>query len=101
MLAVRAGDREAVVLGGDVDAARLQVLDRVVGAAVAEGQLVGLQTDRPAEQLMTEADAVHGQPADELARTVTEEAFHPVVGGEEQDDRSDVVDLRQLVAHRL
>ena len=36
-------DREAVVLRGDVDAAGLQVLDRVVGAAVAEGQLVGLR----------------------------------------------------------
>ena len=41
-LAARALDREAVVLGGDVDPPRLQVLDRVVGAAVAEGQLVGL-----------------------------------------------------------
>ena len=29
-------DREAVVLGGDVDPSRRQVLDRVVGAAVAE-----------------------------------------------------------------
>ena len=34
---------EAVVLGGDLDAARLQVLDRVVGAAVAERELEGLQ----------------------------------------------------------
>ncbi len=41
-LAAGADDGEAVVLGGDVDPARLQVLDRVVGAAVAEGQLVGL-----------------------------------------------------------
>ena len=30
-------DGEAVILGGDVDPARLEVLDRVIRAAVAEG----------------------------------------------------------------
>jgi hypothetical protein len=48
-----------VVLRGDVDAAALQVLDRVVGAAVAEGKLEGLEAHRPAEQLVAEADADH------------------------------------------
>src|SRR3954447_10878844 len=38
--AARRGDREAMVLRGDLDRARAEVLDRVVGAAVAEGQLV-------------------------------------------------------------
>ena len=56
-LAARALDGEAVVLRGDVDPAAGQVLDRVVGAAMAEGQLVGLQADRAAEQLVAEADA--------------------------------------------
>ena len=50
---------EAVVLGGDLDAPGLQVAHRVVGAAVAEGQLEGLQADRPAEQLVAEADPPH------------------------------------------
>ena len=56
--AVRAEDREAVVLAGDLGPAGGQVLDRVVGAVVAEGQLVGLQAHRPAQQLMAEADPV-------------------------------------------
>src|SRR6188472_651417 len=43
--AVRGADREAVVLRGDLDAARAQVLDRVVGPAVAEGQLERLEAD--------------------------------------------------------
>ncbi len=38
----------------------------MVGAVVAERQLVGLQADRAAEQLMAEADAVDGLLADEL-----------------------------------
>src|SRR4051794_38064249 len=36
LLATRAEDGEAVVLRGDLDAAGLEVLDRMVGAAVAE-----------------------------------------------------------------
>src|SRR5450759_2405018 len=36
---------EAVILGGDLHAAGLQVTDGVVGASVAEGQLEGLQAD--------------------------------------------------------
>src|SRR4051812_40364487 len=42
-LAARTEHREAVVLGGDVDAAGLEVLDRVVGPSVAEGELEGLE----------------------------------------------------------
>ena len=56
---------EAVVLAGDLGPARGQVLDRVVGAVVAEGQLVGLEADRPAEQLVAEADAVYRELADQ------------------------------------
>ena len=66
-LAVRAGDGEAVVLGGDVDPAARQLLDRVVGAAVAEGELEGVEADRPAEQLVAEADAEDRLLADQLA----------------------------------
>src|SRR4051812_39366977 len=46
LLAVGAEDGEAVVLRGDLDTAGLEVLDRVVGAAVAEGELEGLQPHR-------------------------------------------------------
>jgi hypothetical protein len=60
-----------VVLGGDLDAPGLQVLDRVVGAAVAEGQLERLQAHRAAQQLVAEADAPHGLLADELAHVST------------------------------
>ena len=53
---------EAVVLRGDLDLAGPQVLDRVVGAAVAELQLVGLAPAGEAEDLVAEADAEDGQP---------------------------------------
>src|SRR4051794_31483857 len=66
-LAAGADDGEAVVLGGDVDPPRLQVLDRVVGAAMAEGELVGLKADGAAEQLVAEADAEDGLPAEDAA----------------------------------
>ena len=66
-LAARAEHREAVVLGGDLDPARLQVLDRVVRAAVAERELERLEADRAAEQLVAEADAEDGPLADQLA----------------------------------
>ena len=75
--AARAERREAVVLGGDLDAPGLQVLDGVVGAAVAEGQLEGLQADRAAEQLVAEADAPHGLAADELAHRLDDVARAP------------------------
>src|SRR3954447_5746765 len=71
---VRRLDREAVVLGGDLDLAGPQVLDRVVAAAVAEGQLVGLQPNGLAEQLVAEADAPDRTPADEVADRVDDVA---------------------------
>ena len=47
-----------------------EVLDRVVGAAVAERELEGLEADRAAEQLVAEADAEHRHLADQLAHVV-------------------------------
>src|SRR5436190_9749884 len=58
---------EAVVLRGDVDPPGRQVLHRVVGAAVAERQLEGLEADRPAQELMPEADPEHRHLADDAA----------------------------------
>ena len=60
-------DGEAVVLAGDLDPPGRQVLDRVVGAVVTERQLVGLEADRAAQQLMAEADPEDGTLTDELA----------------------------------
>ena len=65
-------DGEVVVLAGDLDAPVRQVLDRVVGAVVAERQLDRVGAQRPAEQLVTEADAEDGtsseQPGDRVDR---------------------------------
>src|SRR3712207_2590241 len=55
--AAGADDREAVVLARDLDAAGLDVLDRVVHAAVAERELERLEADRAGEELVAEADA--------------------------------------------
>src|SRR5918992_2631531 len=64
LLAAWAEHREAVVLRGDLDLAGLEVLDRVVRAAVAEGKLERLEADRPAEQLVAKADAPDRNLAD-------------------------------------
>ena len=50
-------DLEAVVLAGDLDLAGLQVLDRVVGAAMAVMHLAGLRAERQRQHLVAEADA--------------------------------------------
>src|SRR5699024_5043047 len=50
------GEGETVVLGGDRDLAGLEILHRHVGAAVAELQLVGVQAEGAAEDLVAEAD---------------------------------------------
>ena len=49
--------RKAMVLTGDADAASVEVLDRVVGAVVAELHLDGASTDSEAQQLVPQADA--------------------------------------------
>src|SRR5947209_3864511 len=48
--APRSERREAVVLRGDLHATRLQILDRMVGAAVSERELERLETHRAAEE---------------------------------------------------
>src|SRR3954454_8645131 len=66
-VATGAEHREAVVLGGDVDPPGVEVLDRMVRAAVPEGELEGLEADRPAEQLVAEADPDNGLLPDHAA----------------------------------
>ena len=58
--AARPQHRKTVVLARDLGPAGGQVLDRMVGTVMAELELVGLQADRLAQQLVTEADPVHG-----------------------------------------
>src|ERR1043165_2269386 len=50
-------DSEAVVLRGDLDLARGQVLDRLVGAAMAPLHLARLAAERQRQDLMAKADA--------------------------------------------
>src|SRR6266498_3417677 len=59
-------DREAVVLGGDLDLLRGQVHHRLIAAAVAEFELVRLAAKRQGQELMPEADAEDRLDADEL-----------------------------------
>ena len=58
-------DGEAVVLRGDLDLAGGVVHHRLVDAAVAEAQLVGAEAQRPAEDLVAEADAEQRDPGAE------------------------------------
>src|SRR5258708_33787154 len=60
-------DREAVVLGRDLDPAVAQILDRMIAAAVSELQFVGLSAEGQAEELMAEADTEDGNLPDEMA----------------------------------
>src|SRR6266571_586608 len=66
-LAMWPPDREAVVLRGDLDPPRGQILDRVVGATVAERQLERLEAHRAAQKLVAEADTKNGPLPDQLA----------------------------------
>jgi hypothetical protein len=66
----RGVDAEAVVLGGDFDAAGGFVADGVVAAAVAELELVGSGAEGEGEELMAEADAEEGNLAGEGAQGV-------------------------------
>ena len=60
-------DGEPVVVRGDLDLAGGAVHHRLVDAAVAVLQLVGAEAERPAEELVAEADPEVGQPALERA----------------------------------
>ena len=61
------GDREAVIVAGDLHLPGGQVLDRLVHPAVAEAELVGAQAERPAQDLAAQADAEHRHAAGEHA----------------------------------
>ena len=60
-------DREAMILGGDLDLAGGLVTDRMVGAAVAELELEGLAAEGLAEDLVPEADAEDRDARDSAA----------------------------------
>src|SRR6516162_3258829 len=50
-------DDKTMVLAGDLDLASQQILDRMVGAAMAARHLVGRAAERQRQELVTEADA--------------------------------------------
>src|SRR5262249_10321233 len=56
---------KAVVLRGDLDTAGLQVLDRVIAAAMTEMHLDGARAEGKGKQLMPEADAEDRYPRGE------------------------------------
>ena len=67
-------DREAVVLRGDFDRARFEILHRLIRAAMAELELERLRAAGQAEQLVAQADAedrlLAQQAADRADRVV-------------------------------
>ena len=64
------GHRVVVVLAGDLDPSRFLVAYRVVGAVVAEAQLVGVEPERAPEDLVPEADAEQRHVAEQRAHVV-------------------------------
>ena len=50
-------DRESVILGSDFNLPGFQILDRMVGTAMAEFEFESLATEGLAENLVAEADA--------------------------------------------
>ena len=67
---------EAVILAGDFDFARLEVLDGVIGTSVAELELVCFGAERQSENLVAEADAEYRDFAEQFA-----DGFDGVVHG--------------------
>jgi len=59
-------DREAVILRGDLNFARLKILYGMVGSTMSELELVRLSPQSESEQLVTEAYAEHRLGADQL-----------------------------------
>src|SRR5262245_42721410 len=59
-------DCKPVVLARDEDATRMALEHRMVRAAVAERELVGLVAGRAGDELVAEADAEHRRPAEQL-----------------------------------
>ena len=62
--AIGAGDREAVVLHRHEHALAVAHPYGVIGAAMAEGELEGLEAERETEELVPEADSEQRHPPD-------------------------------------
>ena len=99
-LAGRSRDREPVVLRGDRDPAGGEVLDRVVGAAVAERELERLQAGRAREQLVAEADPEHRLAHEQRADRVDEVVERRRVAGAGHEEEAVGVARQQLVGRR-
>src|SRR5215472_7873297 len=55
-------DDKPVILAGDLHLAGLQILDRVISAAVTTRHLAGSSAERQCQHLVTQADAKDGLP---------------------------------------
>ena len=87
-LAARSEHREAVVLARYLDLPGLEVLDRVVRAAMTEAHLVGVQADRATEQLMAEADPEQRHAADEPAQLLDDVGERRRIAGAVGDEHA-------------
>ena len=63
-------DGEVVVVGGDLDFAGIQLLDRMVAAVMPEFEFESFAAERDARQLMSETDAEDGLAAHEAADVI-------------------------------
>src|SRR5215210_3963835 len=81
-------DRKAVVLRGDRDPARPQVLDGVVRATVPERELEGLEPRGAGEQLMAEADAEDGLRGEQLADRLHDVVERRRVAGTRDEEKA-------------
>ncbi len=92
--------REAVVLRGDRDVPGREVLDRVVGAAVAERELERLQPGRAGQQLVAEADAEHRLAHQQRADRLDDVVERRRVAGAGHEEEPVGVARQQLVGGR-
>ena len=93
-------DGEAVVLRGDLDAAGAEVFDRMVAAAVAELELVGLAAEGQAEELVAEADAEDRDLADEMADVVLRVRHRLRIAGAVREQHAVVAAVEDLLGMR-
>ncbi len=74
-------DLELVVLARDMDAAGVEVFDRMVRAVMPVGEPRGRRPRRAPKDLVTEADAEERQPAERVARQLDRSVKHSRVAG--------------------
>src|SRR5256885_6076230 len=90
-------DGEAVVLRRDLHAPGREILHGMVGAVMAEGQLVGLAAGREPQDLMAEADTEDRHAADQGAHAVHQIGYALRIAGAVRQERA----VRPVLQHGL